>query len=124
MLAAFAIVATVPLLAAYVPANDMIEASEFVVRDKSGAVRARLFIDEQGKSRLILRDSDGRSTANLASGDGASLTLGDKSDEANVVISAASGAKGVVVLEGDGKPKAVLSKPKESDVSDPLEARQ
>ena len=123
MLAALALVATVPLLAAYTPANDKLEASEFVVRDKSGAVRARLFIDEQGKSRLILRDKDGRSTANLASGEGASLSLGDKTDKANVVISAAGSAKGVVILESEGKPKAVLSKPKGFDAMDPLDAQ-
>ena len=123
LLAAFAIVAAVPLLAAYVPANDKLEASEFVVRDKSGAIRARLFVDEQGRARLLLRDRDGHSTAMLASGEGASLSLGDKNDKANVVISAAGSAKGVVMLESEGKPKAVLSKPKGFDAMDPLDSQ-
>jgi hypothetical protein len=123
LLAAFALVATVPLLAAYVPANDKLEAAEFAVRDKSGAVRARLFVDEQGRSRLVLRDKDGHSSAVISSGDGASLTLGDKSDKSNVVISSAGSAKGIVILESEGKPKAVLAKPKGFDSMDPLDAQ-
>jgi hypothetical protein len=123
LLAAFAIVAAIPLLAAYVPANDKLEASEFVVRDKGGAIRARLFVDEQGRSRLILRDRDGQSTAMISSGEGASLSLGDKTDKTTVVVSAAGSARGVVMLESEGKPKAVLSKPKGLDPMDPLDAQ-
>jgi len=122
LLGAFAVVATVPLLAAYVPANDKLEAAEFVIRDKSGAARARLFLDDQGKTRLILRDKDGHSTVNLAAGEGASLSLGDKTDKSTVVISAAGSAKSVVSLEADGKPKAVLGMPK-GEGSDPLDSQ-
>ena len=121
LFATFVAVAAVPLLAAYVPANDKLEASEFVVRDKAGATRARLYVDEQGKTRLVLRDRDGHSTVNLAAGDGASLGLGDKDDKSIVTISAAGSAKGVVILESDGKPKAVLAKPKGIDSKDPLD---
>jgi len=121
-LATLAVLAIAPLLLAYVPANDKIEAGELAVRDKSGAVRARIWVDEKGKARLLLRDQDGKSQAMLASGDGASLTLGDKEGKSTVVMSAGS-AKGVVVLETEGKPKAVLNKPKEPfdplDVQDP-----
>jgi hypothetical protein len=124
-LAVLVVVATAPLLVAYVPANDKIEAGELVVRDKSGAVRARIWVDEKGKARLVLRDQEGRSQAMLVSGDGASLSLGDKEGKSNVVMSAGS-AKGVVVLESEGKPKAVLSKPKElyesAEVQDPWAA--
>jgi hypothetical protein len=123
LLAALFAVAAVPLLAAYVPANDKIEASELAVRDKSGAVRARIYIDEQGKTRLMLRDRDGRSTALLSSGDGATLSLGDRDNKSTVVISAVGSAKGVVVLETEGKPKAVIGKPKVLDAMDPLDVQ-
>jgi hypothetical protein len=123
LFATFVAIAAVPLLAAYVPANDKLEASEFVVRDKAGAVRARLYLDEQGKTRLVLRDRDGHSTVNLAAGEGASLALGDKDDKSTVTISAAGSAKGVVMLESDGKPKAVLTKPKGVDSKDPLDSQ-
>jgi hypothetical protein len=122
LFATFVAIAAIPLLAAYVPANDKLEAAEFVVRDKAGAVRARLYLDEQGKTRLVLRDRDGHSTVNLAAGEGASLGLGDKDDKATVTISAAGSAKGVVMLETDGKPKAVLAKPK-GDPKDPLDSQ-
>ncbi|MBI2390378.1 MAG: hypothetical protein HYV09_12385 [Deltaproteobacteria bacterium] len=62
LVAVLGVVAAAPLLAAYVPANEVIEASEFVLRDRGGAARARLFLDEQGKTRLQLRDGDDRST--------------------------------------------------------------
>lgn len=121
-MAGLCVLAIAPLLAAYVPANDKIEAAELAVRDKSGAVRARIWVDEKGKTRLLLKDQDGKSQAMLVSGDGALLSLGDKEGKSNVVMSAGS-AKGVVVLESDGKPKAVLNKPKDSfdplDVQDP-----
>jgi hypothetical protein len=121
VLALALLVAAVPLLAAYVPANDKIEASEFIVRDKSGAARARIYIDEQGKTRLMLKDRDGKSTVMLSSGDGAAMSLGDKEGKSNVVLSSGSAAKGILVLESDGKPKAVLSKPKGFDAMDPLD---
>lgn len=121
-LAAVVLFAAAPLLVAYVPANDKVEASEFAVRDKSGAVRARLWVDEKGKARLLLRDQDGKSQAMLVSGDGATLSLGDRDGKSAVVMSAGS-ARGVVMLESEGKPKAVLNKPKEPfdplDVQDP-----
>lgn len=120
-LAALSLLAIAPLLVAYVPANDKIEAGELVVRDKSGAVRARVWVDEKGDARLVLRAQDGKSQAMLATADGASLTLGDKEGKSNIVMSGS--AKGVVVLETEGKPKAVLNKPKEPfdplDVQDP-----
>lgn len=106
-----------PLLVAYVPANDKVEASEFVVRDKGGAVRARIYLDELGKTRLVLRDRDGKSTALITSGDGASISLGDKNDKSNVVIGAGGSSKGVIVLEHDGKPKTWLGP--SLDVQDP-----
>ncbi|MBI2391175.1 MAG: hypothetical protein HYV09_16415 [Deltaproteobacteria bacterium] len=120
-LAALVVAASAPLLLAYVPANDRIEAAELVVRDKGGAVRARVWVDEKGKTRLTLRDQDGKSAVMLASGDGASLSLGDKEGKSSVVLSAASASKGVLVLENDGQPKAVLSKPKGFDSLDPLD---
>lgn len=123
LLAGLALVAAVPLLAAYVPANDKLEAGEFIVRDKSGAVRVRLFVDDQGKARVVLRDEQGRSTANLSSGDGASLTLGDKSDKSKVVISASPSARDVVSVESDGKSKSILWKHKGWEMFDPLDAQ-
>lgn len=123
VLATLVVVAAVPLLAAYVPANDKIEASEFVVRDKGGAVRARLYLDELGKTRLVLKDKDGKSTVALSSGDGAAMSLGDKEGKSNVVLSSGSAAKGILVLESDGKPKAVLSKPKGFEAMDPIDVQ-
>ncbi len=123
VLATLVVVAAVPLLAAYVPANDKIEASEFVVRDKGGAVRARIYLDELGKTRLMLKDKDGKSTVMLSSGEGAAMSLGDKEGKSNVVLSSDSAAKGILVLESDGKPKAVLSKPKGFDAMDPLDVQ-
>lgn len=123
VLATLVVVAAVPLLTAYVPANDKIEASEFVVRDKGGAVRARLYLDEQGKTRLVLKDKDGKSTVTLSSGDGAAMSLGDKEGKSNVVLSSGSAAKGILVLESDGKPKAVLSKPKGFEAMDPIDVQ-
>lgn len=115
--------ALIPLLAAYVPPNDKIEASEFVVRDKGGAVRARIFVDEQNKTRLVLRDRDGKSTAALSAEEGAVLSLGDKEGNSAVVLSAASAAKGVLVVETDGKPKAMLAKPKGFDAMNALDVQ-
>lgn len=124
-LCALVVLAVAPLLVAYVPANDKIEAAEFVVRDKSGAVRARLWVDDKGKARLVLRDQSGKSEAMLASDEGASLSLGDATGKSSVVMSAGS-AKGVVTWETEGKPKAVLHKPKDQfdplDVQDPWAA--
>lgn len=112
----------VPLLAAYVPANDRVEASELAVRDKSGATRARIFVDEQGTTRLVLRDKDGKSTAVLSSGDGASLVLTDKSGKTTTALSGTH-AKGVVVVEDDGKPRAVLGAPKPWGTSESLDVQ-
>lgn len=117
MLLMVPLLALAPLLLAYVPANDKIEASEFVVRDKAGSIRARVYIDEHGDTRLLLRDRDGKSQALLTSGSGASLSLGDKDGKSNVVIGAGSAAKGVIVLEHDGKPKTWLGP--SLDVQDP-----
>ena len=111
------LIALAPLLVAYVPPNEKVEASEFVVRDKGGAVRARIYLDEQGKTRLMLRDRDGKSTAMLTSGEGASMSLGDRDDKSSVVIGAGSAAKGVIVLEHDGKPKTWLGP--SLDIQDP-----
>ena len=124
-LALAAVLVAIPLLAAYVPANDKLEASELVVRDKGGAVRARVYVDEQGRTQLVLRDRDGKSTLQMSSGDGASISLGDKEGKTSVIVSGASSAKGVLVVEGDGKPKAVIAKPKDFngmgglDIQDP-----
>lgn len=74
------------LLLGYVPANDKIEAAELLVRDKGGAVRARIYVDEQGRTRLMLRDRDSKSTAMITSGEGASISLADKNDKSTVVI--------------------------------------
>lgn len=124
-LAALAVLAVAPLLVAYVPANDKIEAGELAVRDKSGAVRARIWVDEKGKARLVLRDQDGKSQAMLAAADGAFLSLGDAEGKSTVVMSAGS-ARGVLTVESEGKSKAVLNKPKEPfdplDVQDPWAA--
>jgi hypothetical protein len=113
-------IAALPFLVGYVSPNDKIEASEFVVRDKGGVVRAQLFVDDAGKTRLILRDKDGRSAANLSSGDGAALSVADKAGKTSVVLSA-SNSKGVLVIEEDGKTRAAMSplKPIEVDVQDP-----
>lgn len=110
----------VPFLAGYVSPNDKIEASEFVVRDKGGIVRAQLYVDDAGKTRLVLRDKDGRSPAILSSGDGASLSVADKAGKTNVLLTASS-SKGVVVIEEDGKPRAAFTplKPIEVDSQDP-----
>ncbi|MGZ3419143.1 MAG: hypothetical protein ACXWUG_04955 [Polyangiales bacterium] len=108
-------VALLPFLAGYATPNDKIEASEFAVRDKGGTVRARLFVDESGKTRLVLRDKDGSSPAILTSGEGASLSVADKKGKTNVVLTASS-SKGVIIVEEDGKPRAVLSPPKPIDV--------
>ena len=119
-LLAFVALVVTPLLLAYVPANDKLEAGEFVVRDKGGAVRARLWVDDKGKARLLLRDADGKSEATLTAAEGASLSLGDADGKGNVVLSASS-AKGVLSYESDGKSKAVLHKPK--DPLDPLDVQ-
>lgn len=111
-----------PALLAYVPANDRIEASEFVVRDRSGASRARLFVDDAGRARLVLRDRDGRSVAELVSHEGATLSLGDK-DARSTVIMSASSARGLLVVESEGKPRSVLAPPKPIDGKDPLDAQ-
>ncbi len=118
--------AAIPLLAAYVPANDKIEAAELSVRDKGGVVRARIYVDEQGKTRLVLRDRDGRSTAVLLSGDGASLSLGDKDGKASVVVSAPSPSTNLMVIEREGKPRTILTTPPGptfGTAKDPLDAQ-
>jgi hypothetical protein len=108
-------IALLPFVVGYATPNDKIEATEFAVRDKGGTVRARLFVDEQGKTRLILRDKDGGSPAILTSGEGASLAVANKSGKTNVVLTASS-SKGVIMIEEDGKPRAALSPPKPIDV--------
>jgi hypothetical protein len=122
VIAAIAIAAA-PLLLGYAPPNDKIEASEFVVRDKGGVVRARLFVDDTNKTRLVLRDKDGKSPAILTSGEGATLAIADKTEKTNVLLTASS-AKGVILVEEDGKPRAVLSPPKPItvDAQDPWAA--
>ncbi len=112
----------VPLLAAYVPANERVEASELAVRDKSGATRARIFVDEQGTTRLVLRDKDGKATAVLAAGDGASLTLSDKTGKTTTGLHGAH-ANGVVVVEHDGKPRAVIGAPKPWGTAESLDVQ-
>lgn len=114
--------AAVPLLAGYASPNDKIEATEFVVRDKAGAVRARLFVDEQNKTRLVLRDKDGKSEAMLVSGDGGALHVTDQQGKTSVVVTASS-AKGVVVVESSGKPRAVLPVPTNLDWKGPLDVQ-
>jgi hypothetical protein len=93
------LIALAPALLAYVPANDKIEAGEFIVRDKSGAIRARLYIDDDGHTKLMLRDRNLKSDAVMTAGSGGSLSLNDKDGKPSVVITAGAAPKGLDVQD-------------------------
>jgi hypothetical protein len=108
-------IAAIPFLAAYVPPNDRLEASEFIVRDKSGVVRIRLWIDEQGQARIALRDQDQKTETALSAGDrGASLLVGDRDGAGTVTITAGS-ARALIAADINGKRHTVIAPPRPID---------
>ncbi len=115
---ALAVIAAVVLMGQATPSKvaKVIEAEKFVVRDKSGKVRAELSMSADGSPQLILRSSEGKSGAVLAVGtDGSpSLVLYDRNDKPRIGLSvSADGSPDLVMFSRAGKVtgKLIWSRP-------------
>ena len=115
---ALVVIGAVVLMGQATPSKvaKVIEAEKFVVRDKSGKVRAELSMSADGSPQLILRSSEGKSGAVLAVGtDGSpSLVLYDRNDKPRIGLSvSADGSPDLVMFSRAGKVtgKLIWSRP-------------
>ncbi|KAF0243556.1 MAG: hypothetical protein FD180_3281 [Planctomycetota bacterium] len=101
------LVAVFALMAiAWKPPDDVVEATEFKLKSKAGAVLGVWFVDEHGEANLYLRGKDSKLRVSLEAaeaGGGLMLSTG-LADQ--VVLQARGGESGSVVLsDSEGKPR-------------------
>ena len=96
--------------------SNTVEASQFILKDKSGKVRATLSIDESpgnsGAAQLVFYDVDGKQRVKLDSGNpylGGTLHLADEKGKDQVFITSSDGLGALLsLLDPRGGPGTVL----------------
>lgn len=115
--AAALIAATSLLLMGQASRLNTVEASQFILKDKSGKVRAALSIDERsgnsGPVQLVFYDGEGRQRVKLDSGTaffGGALHLADENGKDRTYISSSDAlGGGLSLLDSNGLPGTVIN---------------
>jgi hypothetical protein len=109
-LGALALIATASLLVmGQASPKKTVEANEFILRDNSGNVRARLSVEETpsspGQAQFVLLDKEGKTTVTMDSGYfgvfGGTLVLSDQQANKRVVVSADKSVGGTLSLNDE-----------------------
>jgi hypothetical protein len=97
---------------------NVVEASQFILKDKGGKVRGTLSIDERfgnsGAAQLVLYDVEGRQRVKLDSGElsfmGGALHLADEKGKDRIFISSSDALGGTLsLLDSKGFPGTILN---------------
>ena len=90
----------------------VVEAQEFVLRDKGGLVRGRFAVGSDGSPRLLMNDSEGRPRIQVSVGPNGTpgIRLLDESRHAEIGMAVSPGSRpGLVLSDRDGKSRVNLA---------------